>query len=153
LGGLYYRRHYRADLGAALFDWAIIILSVLLGADLIVSGLSIPSSIYYWLIFLVLIVIGIVVQAGYWHRRYPVKRTWGDANRPNPCPNDDELPENRNWNWSNLMDTQKLNDTARALVADDKGLLAMDESNPTCNKRFAALGIPQPSRPGGHTAS
>jgi fructose-bisphosphate aldolase class I len=24
-----------------------------------------------------------------------------------------------------------------------KGLLAMDESNPTCNKRFAALGIPQ----------
>ena len=33
--------------------------------------------------------------------------------------------------------------TARALFADDKGLLAMDESNPTCNKRFAALGIPQ----------
>ena len=29
------------------------------------------------------------------------------------------------------------------LVADDKGLLAMDESNPTCNKRFAELGIPQ----------
>jgi len=41
------------------------------------------------------------------------------------------------------MNTQELNDTARALVADDKGLLAMDESNPTCNKRFAALGIPQ----------
>ena len=38
---------------------------------------------------------------------------------------------------------QDLMDTARALVADDKGLLAMDESNPTCNKRFAALGIPQ----------
>ena len=34
-------------------------------------------------------------------------------------------------------------ETAKALVADDKGLLAMDESNPTCNKRFAALGIPQ----------
>jgi fructose-bisphosphate aldolase class I len=33
--------------------------------------------------------------------------------------------------------------TARALVAGDKGLLAMDESNPTCNKRFAKLGIPQ----------
>ena len=33
--------------------------------------------------------------------------------------------------------------TARALVADDKGLLAMDESTPTCNARFAALGIPQ----------
>ncbi len=34
-------------------------------------------------------------------------------------------------------------DTAKALVADNKGLLAMDESNPTCNKRFAKLGIPQ----------
>jgi fructose-bisphosphate aldolase class I len=33
--------------------------------------------------------------------------------------------------------------TAQALMADDKGLLAMDESNPTCNRRFAALGIPQ----------
>jgi fructose-bisphosphate aldolase class I len=29
------------------------------------------------------------------------------------------------------------------LVAGAKGLLAMDESNPTCNKRFAILGIPQ----------
>jgi fructose-bisphosphate aldolase class 1 len=38
---------------------------------------------------------------------------------------------------------QELIDTARALVAGDKGLLAMDESNPTCNKRFAELGIPQ----------
>ena len=28
-------------------------------------------------------------------------------------------------------------------MAGDKGLLAMDESNPTCNKRFAKLGIPQ----------
>ena len=33
--------------------------------------------------------------------------------------------------------------TAKSLVADDKGLLAIDESNPTCNKRFAAAGIPQ----------
>ena len=33
--------------------------------------------------------------------------------------------------------------TARALIAGDKGLLAMDESNATCNKRFAALGIAQ----------
>ena len=41
------------------------------------------------------------------------------------------------------MNAQKLIDTAQALVAGDKGLLAMDESNPTCNKRFAALGIPQ----------
>jgi fructose-bisphosphate aldolase class I len=41
------------------------------------------------------------------------------------------------------MNTQLLIDTAKAMVADDKGLLAMDESNPTCNKRFAKLGIPQ----------
>jgi fructose-bisphosphate aldolase class I len=41
------------------------------------------------------------------------------------------------------MNMQELTDTARALVAGDKGLLAMDESNPTCNKRFARLGIPQ----------
>jgi fructose-bisphosphate aldolase class I len=41
------------------------------------------------------------------------------------------------------MNTQKLIDTAMAMVAGDKGLLAMDESNPTCNKRFAVLGIPQ----------
>ena len=34
-------------------------------------------------------------------------------------------------------------DTARKLLVDDKGLLAMDESNPTCNRRFAKLGIPQ----------
>jgi len=39
--------------------------------------------------------------------------------------------------------SQTLRDTAQALVADDKGLLAMDESTPTCNKRFAALEIPQ----------
>ena len=41
------------------------------------------------------------------------------------------------------MNAQDLIDTARTLVAGDKGLLAMDESNPTCNKRFAKLGIPQ----------
>ena len=41
------------------------------------------------------------------------------------------------------MNAQALHTTAAALVASDKGLLAMDESNPTCNKRFAALGIPQ----------
>ena len=40
------------------------------------------------------------------------------------------------------MDAQRLVDTAAALVAGDKGLLAMDESTPTCNKRFAPLGIP-----------
>ena len=41
------------------------------------------------------------------------------------------------------MNATKLIDTAKALVAGDKGLLAMDESNPTCNKRFAKLAIPQ----------
>jgi fructose-bisphosphate aldolase class I len=41
------------------------------------------------------------------------------------------------------MNTQEIIDTARSLVAGDKGLLAMDESNSTCNKRFARLGIPQ----------
>ena len=32
------------------------------------------------------------------------------------------------------MNTQALIDTARRMVADYKGLLAMDESNATCNK-------------------
>ncbi len=41
------------------------------------------------------------------------------------------------------MNPQLLMDTANALVADDKGLLAMDESHPTCDRRFAKLGIPQ----------
>jgi fructose-bisphosphate aldolase, class I len=41
------------------------------------------------------------------------------------------------------VNAAQLRDTAAALVAGDKGLLAMDESNPTCNKRFAKLGIPQ----------
>jgi fructose-bisphosphate aldolase, class I len=41
------------------------------------------------------------------------------------------------------MNAQELINTARMLVAGDKGILAMDESNPTCNSRFAKLGIPQ----------
>lgn len=41
------------------------------------------------------------------------------------------------------MNAQKLNETARIMMADDKGLLAMDESTPTADKRFAAAGIPQ----------
>jgi fructose-bisphosphate aldolase class I len=41
------------------------------------------------------------------------------------------------------MNTRDLIDIARQLVAGDKGLLAMDESIPTCNKRFALLKIPQ----------
>ena len=35
------------------------------------------------------------------------------------------------------------NEIVTRLFADNKGLLAMDESNGTCNKRFAELGIPQ----------
>lgn len=41
------------------------------------------------------------------------------------------------------MNTQELMDTANALVDGDKGLLAIDESISTCNKRFAALRIAQ----------
>ena len=41
------------------------------------------------------------------------------------------------------MSAQAFTETARVLVAGSRGLLAMDESNPTCNARFAALGIPQ----------
>ncbi|MGB7549066.1 MAG: class I fructose-bisphosphate aldolase [Terracidiphilus sp.] len=41
------------------------------------------------------------------------------------------------------MKSQALKNTATMLFADNKGLLAMDESTPTCNKRFAGLGIPQ----------
>ena len=39
------------------------------------------------------------------------------------------------------MQAQRLIATARALMAGDRGLLAMDESTGTCNKRFAELGI------------
>ena len=39
------------------------------------------------------------------------------------------------------MSKQELADTASAMVAPGKGLLAMDESNRTCNKRFEDVGI------------
>jgi fructose-bisphosphate aldolase class I len=41
------------------------------------------------------------------------------------------------------MGKPELATTAQAMMQAGKGLLAMDESNPTCNKRFAKLGIPQ----------
>src|SRR5665647_3316912 len=41
------------------------------------------------------------------------------------------------------MKLHELTSTAKKLVANHKGILAMDESLPTCNKRFAKLGIPQ----------
>ena len=40
------------------------------------------------------------------------------------------------------MNIDTLKTTAAAMVAPGKGILAMDESHPTCNKRFEALGIP-----------
>lgn len=41
------------------------------------------------------------------------------------------------------MTQQAMAETLRALLADGKGLLAMDESTATCNRRFADAGIPQ----------
>jgi len=41
------------------------------------------------------------------------------------------------------MNIEVLTDTVNAMMAEGKGLLAMDESTSTCNKRFAALNIPQ----------
>lgn len=41
------------------------------------------------------------------------------------------------------MNKEAMISTARALVTGNKGLLAMDESTPTCNKRFAQYGIPE----------
>ncbi|MGA8574028.1 MAG: class I fructose-bisphosphate aldolase [Desulfobaccales bacterium] len=41
------------------------------------------------------------------------------------------------------MGEQELTTTAQAMMQAGKGLLAMDESNSTCNKRFALLGVPQ----------
>jgi fructose-bisphosphate aldolase, class I len=40
------------------------------------------------------------------------------------------------------MSTPELETTAKAMVAPGKGLLAMDESNATCKKRFEQVGIP-----------
>ncbi|GAA3993809.1 class I fructose-bisphosphate aldolase [Mucilaginibacter dorajii] len=41
------------------------------------------------------------------------------------------------------MSTTTLKDIAGQLMRDNKGLLAMDESTHTCNKRFEEVGIPQ----------
>lgn len=41
------------------------------------------------------------------------------------------------------MSAGDLAEIARSMVVDDKGLLAIDESIGTCNRRFAALGIPE----------
>jgi fructose-bisphosphate aldolase class I len=39
--------------------------------------------------------------------------------------------------------SQEIITTAGVMVAEDKGLLAIDESTPTCNRRFEKVGIPQ----------
>jgi fructose-bisphosphate aldolase, class I len=44
---------------------------------------------------------------------------------------------------SQQLTARQLMHTAQALFADNKGLLAMDESTATCNQRFAQLGIAQ----------
>ena len=41
------------------------------------------------------------------------------------------------------MKTQILKDTIQQLFSNGRGILAMDESTPTCNKRFEAAGISQ----------
>jgi fructose-bisphosphate aldolase class I len=41
------------------------------------------------------------------------------------------------------MSTEELTVTIKALAAEGKGLLAMDESTPSCNKRFEKVGVPQ----------
>lgn len=40
------------------------------------------------------------------------------------------------------MNTAVLEATAKRLVAEPKGILAIDESMSTCNKRFEKLGVP-----------
>jgi fructose-bisphosphate aldolase class I len=55
-----------------------------------------------------------------------------------------DMPETRIGKWSNpKMNADQLIGTASTLIAGDKGLLAMDESTTTCDKRFARLAIPQ----------
>ncbi len=39
------------------------------------------------------------------------------------------------------MNRQKLEDVANAMVAPGKGILAMDESHPTCKRRFDSIGV------------
>lgn len=41
------------------------------------------------------------------------------------------------------MKTQELTNTVKALFANDKGILAMDESNHTCNEHFATVCVAQ----------
>jgi Domain of unknown function (DUF4203) len=61
-------------LAAALFEWGLIILSSLIGADLIIEVLKVPQLVSV-VIFVVLFILGLGIQAGTRHIRRP---------RPNP---------------------------------------------------------------------
>jgi len=52
-----------AILVAVVFDWALILLSSLVGASAIMEGLKLANP-YAWIGLLVLCVIGVLVQAG-----------------------------------------------------------------------------------------
>ena len=69
------------------------------------------------------------------------------SNRRGTHDSQDGLPRSQSWlrkrKGAPTMNLDQLLKTATAMIAGDKGLLAMDESTPTCNKRFAKLGIPQ----------
>ena len=39
------------------------------------------------------------------------------------------------------MSLNNIEDIAASIVADGKGILAADESNPTCGKRFDSIGV------------
>ena len=39
------------------------------------------------------------------------------------------------------MNFNSLNEIASYIVSDGKGILAADESNPTCTKRFDSIGV------------
>ena len=41
------------------------------------------------------------------------------------------------------MNKERLHNTAKAMVQKGKGILAADESTPTCSKRFETIGVDQ----------
>ena len=42
----------------------------------------------------------------------------------------------------NTLNTNELDNIVKKIMVSPKGILAIDESMPTCNKRFEKLGIP-----------
>jgi hypothetical protein len=69
----------------ALFDWALILLSSLAGANLITTGvaarIALPQGTWF-LLLIVLVIVGVVVQAG--RRRSPGRATRGRSGGPRP---------------------------------------------------------------------